>query len=471
MKTFAAACLAASATAFDAVSVPDFVAGFIFGMTGDNHLAEIEACYQGGDKIVADSQIAIADFQKHNWLSGIKDAGVVWNEVGSAMTTCKGMTDDVAAIEAWAKIFTEPATLSKTVAKNWLFHGSKIRADITQEETDWTAKSYFNAGKDTASALTLAVGPISGSKYQAINALPSVKGPIEFLAGMVDGLIGENHLDEITTCATDAEAFMPEIEEIVKDIEAGHMLRAATLAKKIAGEVPAMLGACKLMIPQLKALETWATVFEHPKTITEDIAKSMLFHKKQIDTDISTIKTDWNAKQYFQSGKAAADILFIGLGPVPKPTYSLKFDLLSVPEVAAGFVYGMVGENHLSEMEACYAGTQPLWSSLEAALKDVEAFHLIGAMKHLEEFIFHFQVDVAPCTNMGDDIAAIEQWAAIFKQPKTLIPIATKHYLLHKKAVTADIAAIKADWASKGYFATGKAAADLMTIIVGSIEE
>lgn len=55
MKAFAAAAIAASANAFDAMSVPDFVAGFIYGMTGDNHLTEIEACYQGGDKVLADS--------------------------------------------------------------------------------------------------------------------------------------------------------------------------------------------------------------------------------------------------------------------------------------------------------------------------------------------------------------------------------------------------------------------------------
>ena len=50
MKSFAAsAVIAASASAFDAMAVPDFVAGFIYGMTGDNHLSEIEACYQGGE--------------------------------------------------------------------------------------------------------------------------------------------------------------------------------------------------------------------------------------------------------------------------------------------------------------------------------------------------------------------------------------------------------------------------------------
>ena len=322
MKTFAAACLAASASAFDVMSVPDFVAGFMFAMTGNNHLSEIEACYQGGDKVVTDTQLAIGDFKAGNYFKAIQDAGIVWNEVGSAMTTCKGMDEDVAEIENWAKIFTQPATLSKTVAKNWLFHGRQIRKDIDQEEADWAAADYFDAGKDTADALMLAVGPMQPALYQASNGLPDVKGPVEFLAGVFDGLVGENHLDQIQTCATDAETLAPEVEQLVQAIEAKHMIKAARLAKKIAGMVPTMLSACEHMGPQLKALGEWATVLEHPKSAAEQIAKAMVFHHKQITDDIATVKTDWNAKQYFQSGKAAADILYVGLGPVPVPTYS-----------------------------------------------------------------------------------------------------------------------------------------------------
>lgn len=49
MRTFAAAAIAASASAFDAMAVPDWIAGFMYGMTGDNNLTEIEACFQGGE--------------------------------------------------------------------------------------------------------------------------------------------------------------------------------------------------------------------------------------------------------------------------------------------------------------------------------------------------------------------------------------------------------------------------------------
>lgn len=30
---------------FDAMALPDFIAGFIYGMTGDNDLVEIESCF------------------------------------------------------------------------------------------------------------------------------------------------------------------------------------------------------------------------------------------------------------------------------------------------------------------------------------------------------------------------------------------------------------------------------------------
>ena len=48
--TFVTAAVAATASAveMDAKAVPDFLAGFIFGLTGDNHLEEIETCYTGG---------------------------------------------------------------------------------------------------------------------------------------------------------------------------------------------------------------------------------------------------------------------------------------------------------------------------------------------------------------------------------------------------------------------------------------
>ena len=474
MKSFATlAIVAASASAFDAMAVPDFVAGFIYGMTGDNHLTEIEACYQGGEQIATDSEAAVADFKSGNFFKGIKDAGTVWNEVGSAMTTCEGMSDDITAIESWAKIFTEPTTLASTVAKHWLFHGSEIKADFSKEETDWAAGSYFNAGKDIADALTLAVGPIQSSEQANIDLMPEV----EFVGGLLWGFIGDNHLDEVQTCLTDAGTVLTDAESAITDVLAGNWTTAASDVKDAAHNISGMFGSsgdCTNLLKDVQAIEAWAD--RGWLKLAEEVAKDMLFHRSEIESDAKAISTDWSSGNYYQSGKDLADLLTLSLGPIEssdaviETENNLGLDLLMLPELAAGFVYGMVGDNHLTEMESCYAGVTPLYGFLETALTDLESFHVIAAIKNIEAFVFHFQEDVAPCEHMSDDVAAIEAWAQIFKTPKTLATTVAKHYLVHKKAVTADITAVRTDWTNKSYFSVGKDAADLITVLMGSIE-
>ncbi len=463
MKTFAAAAaVAASASAFDAMAVPDFVAGFIYGMTGDNHLTEIEACYQGGQQVVTDAQTAVADFKNGDWFKGIKDAGTAWNEIGSAMTTCSGMDDDIAAIEAWANIFTQPVELSETVAKRWLLHGRQIKKDIAKEEADWAAGDYFDAGVDTALALTLAVGPI-----EPVNeANMPLEAPVLFLGGMLEGLVSENHLSEISTCAVDAESTVVEVEDLVGDVLAGHWFRAAEKAKSTVSSFKTSLAACESMGDDFTALESWASIFLHPSTLIATVTKHMLFHRKDIMSDVNDIKYDWNAGEYYASGKATADLLYYAVGPVEAPAGEENFGIMTIPDLAAGFIYGMVGDNNLAEMEACYQGSADLWQYLSAALTDLEGFHIIKAMEQLELFVYHFQLDAKPCTAMSDDLAEIAAWAQIFTNPSELISTATKHYLLHRRSVKTDIAAIKADWAAESYFATGRATADLVSVLL-----
>ena len=474
MKTFAAsAVIAASASAFDIVAVPDFVAGFIYGMTGDNHLTEIEACYQGGEQIVSDSQTAISDFTSGNFFQGIKDAGTVWNEVGASLTTCEGMGDDIQAIESWATIFTKPTELASTVGKHWLFHGSQIKADFAKEQSDWAAKSYFDAGKDIADALTLAVGPIETTEEANIDLMPEV----EFIGGLLYGLIEDNHLDQVQTCLKDAGTFISDAEKAVSDVTSGSFSSAASDVKDAVHEIETMFssgGDCTSFAKDIAAVTAWANVGWFK--LAETVAKDMLFHRTEIEADAKAISTDWNSKNYYQSGQDLANLLTLSLGAVESTEIAaveednLDLDILMLPELAAGFVYGMVGDNHLTEMEACYAGVTPLYGFLETALTDLEAMHIIAAIKNIEAFVYHLKVDLQPCEHMSEDVQAIETWAEAFKQPKSLATTVAKHYLLHKRAVKADITAVRADWTAKSYFSVGKDAADLVTVLVGPIE-
>ena len=80
----------------------DFVAGFMFGMTGDNQLTEIEACFNGGQLMVTEVEAGIADLKKGGWNNDTQAAmqfGLAALQIPQALATCEGMDEDIAAIE------------------------------------------------------------------------------------------------------------------------------------------------------------------------------------------------------------------------------------------------------------------------------------------------------------------------------------------------------------------------------------
>ena len=620
MRTaFATAAIAASANALDAVAIPDFIAGFIFGLTGDNHLAEIEQCYQGGQSVVTDGQAVITDLKTGHLIQGVKDAKTLADAISPALSNCQNMDGDIAEIEAWAKGFEDIGHLTKEVTKNWLLHKKKVKADIAQEEADWSSKDYFGAGKETAYAIDLLV-PFSKSE----NGLP-VKGGVEFLGGFLDGFIGDSHLTEIAACEVDAEAEGQAVEKAFADFEAGHKIKAIAEFKKIVSNWQTSLTDCQPadMTDDLQALEAWSVQFKDPKALIGHITKRFLTHRKEIETDFSTMKTDWASQQYTAAGEAMADLVVAAIGPVNKSddveldvmavpdfvagfmfeitgdnnlaeieqcykggdlvvddaeaaladikaghfitgvqdlgkvvydlpdaladcsgmqddvatleTYAaqfknvgqitkevaknwllhgkkikadiaqeksewasgdyfnagketaaalellvpftstdednLQFDILGVPEFAAGFLFGMVGDNHLEEFQTCMTSSDQLVPYVDAFLSDLESFKIISAFENFEKFLFHFQEDVAPCKNVSDDVAAIQQWAEIFKEPTTLVETLGKHWLIHQRQIKKDIAAEKADWSAKNYFKAGADIADAVTLAVGPVEK
>lgn len=108
-----------------AVSAADFVAGFVYGMTAVNHLTEIEDCFTGGELMFHEIETGIADIRKGGWDNDAQAAfefGLAILQIPQALNTCKSMSDEIAAIESWATIFTNPGELAAVVGKNYLFH-------------------------------------------------------------------------------------------------------------------------------------------------------------------------------------------------------------------------------------------------------------------------------------------------------------------------------------------------------------
>jgi len=64
----------------------------------------------------------------------------------------------------------------------------------------------------------------------------------------------------------------------------------------------------------------------------------------------------------------------------------------------------------------------------------------------------------------------IVDWASILSNPTKAKIVIGKNFVLHKRGITKDEDAIKADFASGNYFQAGVDSADIMTLLLGPVQ-
>lgn len=132
------------------------------------------------------------------------------------------------------------------------------------------------------------------------------------------------------------------------------------------------------MQEDITAIKLWAQVFKDIPSLTKKVTKNFALHSKAAKADIAKVKADYAAAEWFHAGKATADLASLLIGPI-KPIYpptptpptsndpsmisvfspevnALGFDPMATPDFIAGLIYGFTGDNHLTEIEACYTG-------------------------------------------------------------------------------------------------------------------
>merc|ERR1712151_821613 len=102
------------------------------------------------------------------------------------------------------------------------------------------------------------------------------------------------------------------------------------------------------------------------------IPKRFLLHRGDIEDDFTTMKTDWEDKMYVASGEALADLVVAAIGPVETEELELDLNILAIPDFAAGFLYGMIGDNHLTEFQTCMQSSGDLVHYAKNFLSDLE---------------------------------------------------------------------------------------------------
>lgn len=320
--TTAAIIATTSAATLDAMAVPDWVAGFIYGLTGDNHLTEIEQCITGGQGLADDAEAALAKIKSGEFIKGAEAIGKVVNEFPDALVNCESMGDDLAAIEDWAKIFTEPKALAEKASKNWLLHHRAIKEDIANEEAAWDAEQYFQAGLDAAMAVTETVGPITPSApalQNLDNVEFNVKDALSFVGGLVVGLAGESHQPDFTQCGIDAAIIYKEIGWILGYVHKKEYVMVVKLLVAFVEDLPdTLVSPCEAGISdEFNLLKNWVEgLFEDPGKLIETVAKNLLMHTETLASLVGKIESSAAQDDFFSVGKDVADLFVLATGPI-----------------------------------------------------------------------------------------------------------------------------------------------------------
>ena len=459
-------------------AMPEFVAGFIFAIAGNNDLEDIETCMTDVGRLNSDIK-KIWDDVTH-----LKIVHLMWDlpdfidSLRSALAPCTQIGDDLKEIAGMAKIFTKPEELGENMTYNWLHSKTDIKNYMSSAESSWATDDYFTSGKN--------FGDMTHTLLQDVpspTAVVASKGPAfkvnHILAGLIEGMIGQNDLEEIEACYGGGKEMTHELKKAINNFKSGgwnSITQGALDVVKIGLQIPQELHTCKNMQADLDTIEAWGKQFTDISKLAAKVTKHYLLNKKQVTADIDGLKKDWAAEEFFETGQDLATIVNLLIEGAKRDemyemveTSDSPSPAFMVNHIVAGFLQAMTGTNNLTEIEACFKGGKEMEHEIVKAIGSFKkgGWNSItqGALD-IVELGLQIPQELHTCKNMDEDLTAIKNWALQFKDTKKLMAKVTRHYVMNKKLVTADIDGLEKDFAAMEFFETGQDLAGLINLLL-----
>jgi len=198
-----------------------------------------------------------------------------------------------------------------------------------------------------------------------------VSGAVEYLGGFLYNFVEDNNLDALEVCVGDADSLALQAFQVVEDFHNKDSVAALAEIKEIVSQLSDDLSDCKAMSTDVSAIKSWVSKFNSKSSLIAHVTKNFLFHKKAITADFAAEKAELNAGQYYAAGMTLADAATLALGPIEKKS-TVGFPAVAIPDFVAGFIYGMTGDNDLTEITDCFHGSQSLYNEINNGINDIE---------------------------------------------------------------------------------------------------
>ena len=212
---------------------------------------------------------------------------------------------------------------------------------------------------------------------------------VQFVEGLLDGLVKDNSFDKIAPCLKDAEGIQVELDEAVADFKKKDIMdiiKGVSQVGKIISTVDVDIKDCKSAGPDVKRIEVWAAIFKDPVALFKKAFSNTIMNISKIHTDIGDIETDASSNQLHDMGLKIADILVLQLGPIPKISEVDTYNYMGSCRTSHG------DENSCNNDAACSwcrsAAVASSCNELDDAKKLPAAVFTCSKLSAVEEFLF-----------------------------------------------------------------------------------
>ena len=142
----------------------------------------------------------------------------------------------------------------------------------------------------------------------------TVGGVAEIIAGLFDGIIEKDDLNEIKSCIAGGEDLAVNIEDAVGDFKEGGLAgysEGLMEIQQFITKLPASVGKCEAIQDDLHKMGQWAVIFLEPTTFISTVSYNLVWHYSEIHGDIDEAIVDYDTQKYFDFGLKIGEALVI----------------------------------------------------------------------------------------------------------------------------------------------------------------
>ena len=136
------------------------------------------------------------------------------------------------------------------------------------------------------------------------------------LAGIVNGVIQQEHLTEIQACLKDGETEASTSYHAFEDLLHKQWVTGFKELLGVVEGLPKLMTDCTTLQDDIATLESWATVFAHPADLENVIKTNVTHNLLKLTRDLHRAKSDWSDEHYFAFGTDLGEMLTIATQPL-----------------------------------------------------------------------------------------------------------------------------------------------------------